>query len=141
MNSKVNLITLGVMDVERSATFFENVMGWERSPASHPGMVIFAPGGVAVSLYPASELAADAGLECCELPGFRGLTLSHNTRSEKEVDEMLERAEKSGGTIVKPAQKVFWGGYHGYFSTPDGHLFEVAYNPFWEFDSHGNLKL
>jgi uncharacterized glyoxalase superfamily protein PhnB len=73
--------------------------------------------------------------------GFSGITLSHNTKSEKEVDEVLKEVERLGATIVKPAQKVFWGGYSGYFKDPDGHLIEVAFNPFWGLDRNDNIIL
>jgi uncharacterized glyoxalase superfamily protein PhnB len=72
---------------------------------------------------------------------FSGLTISYNTKSEKEVDDTLKQVANLGATIVKPAQKVYWGGYSGYFKDLDGHLFEVAYNPFWELDDKDNLKL
>lgn len=76
----------------------------------------------------------------CQPTTFSGLTISYNTKSEKEVD-ILEQVAKLGGTIVKPAQKVYWGGYSGYFKDLDGHLFEIAYNPFWELDENDNVKL
>lgn len=104
------------------------------------GLALFDLGGIILALHPREELAADTTLPY--QPGtFGGLTLSHNTRSEKEVDEILEKVAALGGTIVKPAQKVYWGGYSGYFKDLDGHLFEVAYNPFWELDETGTVKL
>ena len=72
---------------------------------------------------------------------FYGVTLAYNTKSEREVDEVLKTVVELGGTIIKPAQKVFWGGYSGYFKDLDGHLIEVAYNPFWELDKDDNLIL
>jgi hypothetical protein len=73
--------------------------------------------------------------------GFSGVTLAYNTRSQEEVDAVLQAVEKVGATIVRPASHVFWGGYSGYFSDPEGYLWEVAWNPFFQFDSAGNLKL
>ena len=72
---------------------------------------------------------------------FYGVTLAYNTKSEREVDEVLKTVVELGGTIIKPAQKVFWGGYSGYFKDLDGYIFEVAYNPFCELDENDNLKL
>ena len=97
-------------------------------------------GGIIVALHPRHELADDTTLKY-QPTTFLGLTISHNTKSEKEVDEILEKVTKLGATIVKPAQKVYWDGYSGYFKDLDGHLFEVAYNPFWEFDENDNVKL
>jgi uncharacterized glyoxalase superfamily protein PhnB len=72
---------------------------------------------------------------------FSGMTISYNATFEQEVDEVLKQVEALGATIIKPAQKVYWGGYSGYFKDLDGYLFEVAYNPFWELDENDNLKL
>jgi uncharacterized protein len=73
--------------------------------------------------------------------GFSGITLSYNAKSEQEVDEVIEEIKNLGAEIVKPPEKVFWGGYSGYFKDPDGHLFEVVFNPVWEFDENDNLDL
>ncbi len=140
MRQKLNLITLGVDDFERSVAFYENGLGWKRSVKSMPGLALFQLGGIVLALHPRHELAEDTTLPY-EPSTFAGMTLSHNTRSENEVDEVLKQVELLGGTIVKPGQKVYWGGYSGYFKDPDGHLFEVAYNPFWEMDAEGNLVL
>ena len=93
-----------------------------------------------LALYPKHLLAEDATVSA-EGSGFTGITIAHNAKSEKEVDEVLAEVEKLGATIVKPAQKVFWGGYSGYFKDPDGYLFEVAFNPFWKLDADGNVIL
>ena len=140
MRQKLNLITLGVDNFERSVGFYEKGLGWKKSEKSMPDLALFQLGGIVLALYPRNELAADTTLPY-EPSSFAGLTLSHNTTSEKEVDEILRQVEALGATIVKPGQKVFWGGYSGYFKDLDGHLFEVAYNPFWEMDKDGNLTL
>jgi catechol 2,3-dioxygenase-like lactoylglutathione lyase family enzyme len=140
MRPKINLITLGVRDFEKSVRFYEQGLGWKRSSASTDDMVVFPLGGVALSLYPRHLLAEDATVKDVST-GFSGLTLAHNTRSEKEVDDVLKNVESLGATIVKAAQKVFWGGYSGYFKDLDGHLFEVAYNPFWELNENDDLVL
>lgn len=139
MRQKLNLITLGVKDVSLAARFWE-ALGWKRSDRSKGDMVLFPLGGMVLGLYPLSELAEDAGLEVRE-HGFSGISLSFNAVTETEVDAILEMVEVNGGTIVKPGEKVFWGGYRGYFKDPDGYLFEVAYNPFWPLNANGDLDL
>ena len=139
MRQKLNLITLGVADIERSAEFYEK-LGWRRSDKSVEGLVLFPLGGMVLALHPREELAADTTLEY-QKSEFSGITISYNAESESEVDEIFARVAELGATIVKPAQKVYWGGYSGYFKDPDGFLFEVAYNPFWELDENGDLML
>jgi hypothetical protein len=140
MRQKLNLITLGVNDFEKSLNFYEKGLGWEKSDKSMDDLALFPLGGIILALYPRQELADDATLKN-QSGEFSGLTLSYNAKSEKEVDEVLKQVAELGATIIKPAQKVFWGGYSGYFKDLDGHLFEVAFNPFWELDENDNLKL
>lgn len=140
MRQKLNLITLGTEDFSRSLDFYEKGLGWKKSEKSMDGLALFDLGGIILALHPREELAADTSLPY-QPSTFSGLTISHNTRSEKEVDDILEKVAALGGTIVKRAQKVYWGGYSGYFKDLDGHLFEVAYNPFWELDEKGNVIL
>ncbi|WP_321430782.1 VOC family protein [uncultured Methanolobus sp.] len=140
MRQKINVITLGVSDFERSVEFYEKGLGWKRSSASEDHLALFPLGGIVLSLYPRKLLADDATVKD-EATGFSGITLAYNAKSEKEVEDVLEHVKKLGATIVKPAQKVFWGGYSGYFKDLDGHLFEVAFNPFWKLDTNDNLDL
>jgi catechol 2,3-dioxygenase-like lactoylglutathione lyase family enzyme len=140
MRQKLNLITLGVDDFEKSLEFYESGLGWKRSEKSMDDLALFPLGGMTLALYPRQELAKDTTL-AYQPSEFSGLTISYNAKSETEVDDILQKVEQLGATIVKPAQKVFWGGYSGYFKDLDGYLFEVAYNPFWELDENGNLKL
>jgi len=93
-----------------------------------------------LALYPRHLLAEDATVSA-EGGGFSGVTLAHNVASEREADEVLRQAERAGARIVKPAQKVFWGGYSGYFADPDGHLWEVVYNPHWQLDEQGRVLI
>ena len=138
MRQKLSIVTLGVADMEASLAFYEQGLGWKRSPASQGDIVFFPMGGVVLALYPRDLLAEDATVSP-EGEGFRGTAIAYNTKSEAEVEEVLREVAACGATIVKPAQKVFWGGYSGYFADPDGHLFEIAYNPFVEFDDQDNL--
>lgn len=140
MRQKLNLITLGVDNFERSLEFYEKGLGWKKSDKSMDDLALFPLGGITLALYPRQELAADAMLTY-EASSFSGMTLSYNARSEEEVNSVLREVEQLGATIVKPAQKVFWGGYSGYFKDPDGYVIEVAYNPFWELDENDNLNL
>ncbi len=140
MRQKLNLITLGVDDFERAVRFYESGLGWKRSPKSVDGLALFPLGGITLALHPRQDLADDTTL-AYQPSAFAGITLSYNTKSQQEVDDVLEQVQKLGATIVKPAQKVYWGGYSGYFKDLDGYLFEVAFNPFWELDESDNLVL
>lgn len=139
MEPRVSLITLGVADLARARTFYEK-LGFRASSASQGDVVFFQAGALALSLYPRESLAEDAQVGA-EGSGFAGLTLAHNVRSKGEVAAVLAEAERAGGRILKPAQDVFWGGHSGYFADPDGHLWEVAWNPFFELAPDGALKL
>ncbi len=140
MRQKLSLITLGVKDLKRALDFYQRGLGWKPSGASGEDVAFFPMGGVVFALYPREKLAEDATVDQSG-SGFSGIALAHNTKSQDEVDDVLQTVELIGGKIVKPAQKVFWGGYSGYFADPDGHLWEVAFNPHWQFDENDNLVL
>lgn len=140
MRQKLNLITLGVDDFQKALDFYEKGLGWKISDKSMDGLALFPLGGITLALHPRQELANDATLKF-QPTEFSGMTISFNAKSEKEVDEVMSKVAELGATIIKPAQKVFWGGYSGYFKDLDGYLFEVAFNPFWELDDNDNLKL
>lgn len=138
MRQKLSIVTLGVKDLTRSRKFYQDGLGWTPSSASQDNIIFFDLGGVGLVLFPIDELAKDATV-ASDRSGFSGITLAHNTRSVEEVDRVLQKAEQAGAKIIKKAQKVFWGGYSGYFADPDGHLWEVAWNPFIEFDEKDAL--
>ncbi|MGC4034768.1 MAG: VOC family protein [Chitinophagaceae bacterium] len=140
MRQKLSLITLGVNDFTKALDFYEKGLGWKKSSASQDDIAFFPLGGIVFSIYPRKLLADDATVNE-NGSGFSGIAIAYNAKSEQEVDNVLDEVAKLGATIIKPAQKVFWGGYSGYFKDPDGHLFEVAYNPFWSFDDNDNLVL
>jgi uncharacterized protein len=140
MRQKLNLITLAVNDFQKSVDFYEKGLNWTKSAVSMDDLAVFQLGGIVLALYPRKALADDIGIPQ-EGSGFSGITIAYNARSEAEVDEVLRLVNKSGGKIIKPAQKVFWGGYSGYFRDVDGHIFEVAYNPIWELDENDNLSV
>jgi len=122
------MITLGVDDLERSVRFYEEGLGFPKME-SPPTVAFFTLNGSWLGLYNRESLAEDAEVSP-EGSGFSGIALAHNVASEGEVDRTIEEAVAAGATLVKRPQKVFWGGYSGYFSDPDGYLWEVAHNPF-----------
>ena len=140
MNQHLHIITLGVRDFEKSKKFYVETLGWKPSSASQDDVAFFQAGGVVVAIYPREKLAEDAMTSPAE-NGFSGITLAYNTQSESEVDEIIRDLRAKGVKIVKEPQKVFWGGDSSYFADPDEYHWEVAYNPFFEFDENGNLKL
>ena len=139
---RISLITLGVEDIAAATAFYER-LGWKKSSASQESVSFFELNGIALGLFGRKALAEDAGLKGIpdDPPSFSGVTLAHNVGSESEVDAALAFAESCGARIVKPAEKVFWGGYSGYFADPDGHLWEVAFNPFSPLDENGHMTL
>jgi uncharacterized protein len=139
MEQRISIVTLGVAELARSREFYER-MGWRRSSASSAEIVFFQAGSMALALYPRTALAKDANV-APEGYAFPGFTLAFNARSREEVDKLLAEAEKVGAIILKPAQEAFRGGYSGYFSDPDGFLWEVAWNPFFPIAESGALQL
>lgn len=127
MEQRVSLITLGARDLDRLAAFYE-ALGWCRVD-SPDGVVAFDLIGQTLGLYPLAALADDIGISVDDL-GRGAVTLGHNLPQKADVAPLLARAEAAGGRILKPAQDVFWGGHHGYFSDPEGHIWECAWNPF-----------
>jgi len=121
----VAVIGLGVRDFARAKRFYSEGLGWPiQQQEGEWACFILGGGSTALTLFGWDEKAEDAGV-AAEGSGFRGITLSYNVRSEERVDEVLAEAERAGGTITKPSAHTFWGGYSGYFSDPDGHLWEV----------------
>ncbi len=140
MEPRISFVTLGVKDVGKSRNFYE-ALGLRASAASQAGEVAFFDlGGIVLSLFGRDALASDASVPTSK-PGFSGVSLAHNVNSEAEVDRVLDEAIAAGGKLLKPGQKAFWGGYSGYFTDPDGHLWEVAYNPFMPLDAEGRVTL
>ena len=139
LGPRINLVTLGVRDMARARAFYE-ALGFVASSASQPTVTFFPAGGTILGLFGRADLAADAAVP--DRPtGFSGITLAWNCESEAAVDAALSLAVSAGATIVRTAQTVFWGGYSGYFADPDGHLWEVAYNPILPLDGAGQMQL
>jgi catechol 2,3-dioxygenase-like lactoylglutathione lyase family enzyme len=139
MEQRINLITLGVADMPRARRFYE-ALGWTASGASSDGVTFFQLGGLVLSLYGRAALVEDAHLSNAGT-GFGGVTLAYNVRERADVDATLEEARAAGATILKPAEDVFWGGYSGYFADPDGHPWEIAWNPHFAILSDGTIQL
>jgi catechol 2,3-dioxygenase-like lactoylglutathione lyase family enzyme len=139
LEQRLSIVTLGVRDLAASRRFYE-ALGWKPANMKAEGVVFFQFGGIALGLFGRDALAKDAGVPD-SAPGFSGITLAHNVRDKGEVAKVLAHAETCGARIVKPAQDVFWGGYHGYFADPDGHLWEVAWNPFFPLKDDGAIVL
>lgn len=138
MDQRVSLITLGVADMDASATFYE-ALGWTRVE-SPDGVIAFDLIGQTLGLYPKAALADELGIEAADIGGFSGISMGHNVPNKDDVAPLLERAKLAGGRIVKPAQDVFWGGHHGYFADVDGHIWEVAHNPFSTLGPNGEFR-
>lgn len=139
LDTRISLITLGVEDVARATAFYER-LGWKKSSASQDAVTFIQLKGTVLGLFSRQSLAEDAHVENTP-KGFSGITLAHNVTSERGVDAVYKFALSCGATPVKAPEKVFWGGYSGYFADPDGHLWEVAYNPFFPLDKEGHVVL
>lgn len=138
MEQRISLVTLGVADVTRARNFYER-LGWRGQEVEQT--VFFQAGGIAVVLWGRDKLADDAGIEDRNLDGFGGMALAHNVRSRTDVDEVLGEAANAGAEIVRPARETFYGGYAGCFADPDGHVWEIAYNPGFPLGQDGAIKV
>ena len=139
MEPRLNIVTLGVSNLEKAVTFYRDGLGWPQSSASVGDFSIFSLStGTALALYPRNLLASDARVK--DNGGFGGITLAQNVVSKVLVDKTLEQAVGAGAKLLKPAQEAEWGGYSGYFADLDGHPWEIAWNPYFEL-VRGKLKL
>ncbi|MFF7634408.1 VOC family protein [Kitasatospora sp. NPDC008050] len=138
--ARISIITLGVADLA-AATAFYQALGWRLSTASTPEIAWFRTADSALGLFPAEQLAADAGIPAGGEPAFRGVTLAINLESPQAVDDAFAVAVTAGAGVVKPPAATSWGGYSGYFDDPDGHLWELAHNPSFAFTADGRLDL
>lgn len=137
MESRISIITIAVDDLDRMAAFYE-AMGLVRHRI-RDGVAFFQMGGAILSLFPRASAEKDAGIAFGTAPPR--VYLAYNTRTEAEVGEVLALAESSGGRIVKPAGRAFWGGWYGYFADPEQNLWEVAHNPDFPLDAEGRISL
>lgn len=138
MQQRISLITLGVQDMDAAAAFY-TALGWTQVD-SPDGVIAFDLIGQTLGLYPLAKLADDLGLEVSDLSGSGALTLGYNCRAKDDVAQVLALAENAGAHILKPASDVFWGGHHGFFRSPEGHIWEIAFNPFSPLSPDGAFR-
>jgi len=138
MKQRLTAITLGTSDLKRARAFYET-LGWRSRAAEDADVVFFQLSGSVLSLWDRARLAEDSGLALGT--GHGGITLAHNVKSPREVDEIIEQAAQAGATIARAPAETFWGGYSGVFVDLDGYPWEVAHNPHWQLDDNGNVTL
>jgi len=139
MEARISVITLGVADVPRARAFYQ-ALGWPLSGEPEAGVAFFRSAGSRLALYALDGIADEAGQEPAPAGSIR-MTLAMNVESRELVDAALNEAVAAGGTLLRPAQERFWGGYSGYFADLDGHAWEVAYNPLWPLGTDGLPQL
>jgi len=139
--NRINIITLGVSDMSRSLKFYRDELGFKTSiKEDNPDIVFFSNNGTKLALYPWDGLAEDISENISpQGEGFSGITLAYNAKTREEVDEIINKIKETGGKVVKEPQEVFWGGYSGYFSDPDGYYWEVAFSEDWKYDENNML--
>jgi predicted lactoylglutathione lyase len=138
VDQRISLVTLGVADVTRARTFYER-LGWQGQEIEET--VFFQTGGMAVVLWGRAKLADDAGIDDRRTDSFGGVALAHNVRSRTEVDEVLSAAADAGAAITQAARETSYGGYAGYFTDLDGHVWEIAHNPGFALGPDGALTI
>ncbi|MGH8868519.1 MAG: VOC family protein [Actinomycetes bacterium] len=138
MEQRISLITLGVSDIGQARRFYEQ-LGWQGQEVEET--VFLQAGGSALVLWGRDKLASDCGIPDYQGPGFEGIALAQNVRSQTEVDDVLRTAHDAGATITRPASTTFYGGYAGVFTDLDGHAWEIAYNPGFALADDGSLTL
>jgi catechol 2,3-dioxygenase-like lactoylglutathione lyase family enzyme len=139
MQQRLSFVTLGVANLAASRLFYEH-LGWKAAKSSNEHVAFFQLNGLALGLFGRQALAADAGVKN-DRTGFDGVALAYNVRQKSQVAKQLAQAAAAGAKITQPAHDVFWGGHSGYFADPDGHLWEICWNPFFDLDRKGNLFL
>lgn len=140
MKPRLNIVTIGVKDLQKSKEFYQQALGWEPAKGSDENIVFFNHGGIVLSLYPLDTLAEDANIPA-ERSGFSGVTLAINQDSKEAVTEVFNKAVENGAKVLIEPRDTFWGGYDAYFADPDGQAWEIAWAPFWEYDEQGSLKI
>jgi len=138
MEQRISYITLGVRNLKESENFYSNLLGWKKTEESTGNIIFYKLNGIILALYPVEALASDAetvpGARC-----FSNFTISYNTRTKGEVDDLIFKVEKHGVKVIREPETVFWGGYRGYISDPNGFMIEIVYNPKAELDEAGNI--
>ena len=138
--ARIHIVALGVADLPRSVAFYD-ALGWERCASSQEAIAWFRTAGSYLGLFPREHLAADAAVAPGDPEQFSGVTMAINVSTEEEVVAALGAAVAAGARLLKPATRADWGGLSGYFADPDGHAWEVAYNPFFPIDAEGRITI
>jgi uncharacterized protein len=141
MAQPISIITLGVSDLERSRSFYQDGLGLPLANDLSEGIAFFALPGTILALYPYDQLAEETGLPANRGIGFGGITLAQNYPNKDDVDQMMQRAEDAGARVLVEPVDRFWGGYSGYFADPDGYAWEIAWGPDFQFNEDGTLRL
>lgn len=141
MEPRITLLTLGVTDLDRAVAFYRDGLGWPTNYKPGDGVAFFVTAGTRLSLYGLESLCQDISPDTRPALGFSGITIAHNVRTKEEVAVVLAEAERAGGRIVKAAHDIFWGGHVGFFTDPDGHHWEVAWNPMMPLDESGFMSM
>ena len=140
MQPSISVVTFGVTDFRRSLNFYKKGLGWPTKATKKDNIAFFKLNGIVLALYDKKGLAEDAGVNH-QGSGFPGITLAHNVRTKREVEELFRLVTKLGAKVIKKPHKASWGGYSGYFADPDGYLWEVVCNPHWKVDRKGSVLL
>ena len=140
MKQYISIVTLGVKDIKKATEFYQNI-GWDNTTHSNDNVTFLQGNNIILGLYGHDELAKDANIKTEKAQKFRGVSLAVNLHSEEDVNKFFEHAVNIGAKAQKKPEKVFWGGYSGYIADLDGHLWEIAYNPFFKMDENGVIKL
>lgn len=138
MEQRLSLVTLGVADITRAREFYEQ-LGWRGQEVQET--VFYQAGSIGVVLWGREKLAEDSGVGDERGDGFGGVALAHNVRTRSEVDAIVAAAARGGATVTRPAAETFYGGYAGCFTDPDGHLWEIAYNPDFPLNEDGSITI
>lgn len=139
MKPRITVLTIGVDDLEKSTKFYRDGLGFKTEGIigkefEHGAVVFFdLQNGIKLGLWPRQSIVHDTKIAHIS-PSPTEFTIGHNVNSKEEVDDVMEQAKKAGANIIKPAQDTFWGGYAGYFQDPDGHLWEIVWNPQWKIE-------
>lgn len=138
MEQRISLITLGVADIPRARSFYEQ-LGWRGQEVEET--VFFQAGGIVLVLWARAKLAADSGITDTDDGGFGGVGLAHNVRSREEVEQLIAAAQRAGATVTRPPGETFYGGYAAWFTDLDGHVWEIAHNPSFSIGDDGSIML
>lgn len=140
MEQRLTLITIGVNNLEEMHSFYRDKFGWKALDNSNESIIFFQLNGIQLALFGKEQLADDANIDF-KGSGFKGFTLAYNFQSKKEVDELFSKLNSKGVNIVKSPQETPWGGYSGYIADPESNLWEIAYNPFMDYDDAENVLI